>query len=243
MAQEMALLMTEEIPPAPVAGKKRVFIVDDHPLAREWLATLINQQSDLTVSGQAGSASEAIKLIATAKPHVAIVDISMGGGSGIDLIKELSPVLPDLQIIVLSMRDEVIYCENALRAGARGYIMKWEAARNMLKAIHCVLEGKLYLSEKIAMMMAEKFVESKSPASASQVAATASQVELLSARELEVFQLLGRGFTTRQMAAELRVNFRTIQSFCARIKKKLKLMSGTELLREAMRWHDAGQER
>jgi DNA-binding NarL/FixJ family response regulator len=242
MAQEIALLMAEEILPDADSGKKRVFIVGDHPLAREWLATLINQQSDLTVSGEAASASEAITLIATAKPHVAIVDISMGGGSGIDLIKEICPVLPELQIIVLSMRDEVIYCENALRAGARGYLMRWEASRNMLKAIRCVLKGQRYISEKVALMMAEKLLESASP-NGTQVAAAVSQVELLSGRELEVFRLLGRGFTTRQIAEALGVGFRTVQSFCARIKKKLKLVSATELLREAMRWHDGHQER
>jgi DNA-binding NarL/FixJ family response regulator len=224
--------MAQETTSEADSGKKRIFIVDDHPLVREWLGTLINQQSDLMVCGEAGSASEALALIATAKPQVAVVDISMEGGSGIELIKNIKAISPQVAVIVLSMHEEALYCERALRAGARGYIMKREATRNVLQAIRCALEGKLYLSHKMAAMMAEKFVEGKAPA-------PGSRVELLSDRELEVFQLLGRGRGTRQIAEELHVNFRTVQTFCARIKEKLKLATATELLREATRWHDA----
>jgi len=231
MAQEIALQMAQEITPEADTWKKRIFIVDDHPLVREWLATLINQQSDLKVCGEASSASEGLKLIGTAKPHVAIVDISMEGSSGIELIKNIKATCPEVAPIVLSMHDEGIYVEHALRAGARGYIMKREATKNVLPAIRCVLEGKLYLSEKIARMMAEKFVEGKSPA-------TSPPEELLSDRELQVFQLLGRGYSTRQIAEELRIGFKTAQTFRARIKEKLKLSSATELLREAVLWHD-----
>src|SRR5580658_9889121 len=169
-------------------GKKRIFLVDDHPLVREWLATLINQQSDLRVCGEAVSAAEALQFISTAKPHLAIVDISMEGGSGIELIKTIRaicPVIPEVVIIVLTMHDEALYCERALRAGARGYIMKRDATKNVLQAIRCVLKVELYISEKMAMMMAERFVEGKPPL-------TKSPVEMLSDRELEVFQLLGR---------------------------------------------------
>jgi DNA-binding NarL/FixJ family response regulator len=236
--------MAPEISPTPEMEKKRVFIVDDHPLAREWLATLINEQSDLKICGEAGSAPEGIKLITTAEPRVVIADISMAGASGLELIKAIKascPVLPETRIIVLSMSDEVIDCERAIHAGARGYIIKWEAARHLLKAIHCVLDGKLYFSEKIAMTMAERFLETNPRPPAAPAQPAVPPVELLSNREMEVFQLLGRGLTTRQMAAELRVSFRTIQSFCARIKKKLKLASATEMLREAMRWQDAKQ--
>jgi DNA-binding NarL/FixJ family response regulator len=217
------------------AHKKRIFIVDDHTLVREWLSTLINQQSDLKVCGEASSSAEALKLIGSAKPHIAIVDVSMEGGSGIELIKNIKaicPVLPEVAIIVLSMHDEQLYGERALRAGARGFVMKREATKNVLKAIRCVLNGEMYLSHKMAKIMAEKFVEgSHQPGS--------SPVELLSDRELEVFQLLGRGLGTRQIAEELRLGFKTVQSFNARIKEKLKLASGTELLRAAMRWHDS----
>jgi DNA-binding NarL/FixJ family response regulator len=218
--------------PDPGSQKRRIFIVDDHPLVREWLANLINQQSDLKVCGEAGSAEEGLKLMSATKPHVAIVDISMDGGSGIDLIKNLKANQPEVLAIVLSMHDELLYGERALRAGARGYIMKRGATRNVIPAIRRVLEGKSYLSEKLALLMAEKFVEGKRPV-------TSSPAEVLSDRELEVFKLLGRGLSTRQIAEELNIGFRTVQSFSARIKVKLKLSNATEMLREAMRWHNA----
>jgi|HubBroStandDraft_1064217.scaffolds.fasta_scaffold509008_1 DNA-binding NarL/FixJ family response regulator len=224
--------MSPETTPDPDSPKRRIFIVDDHPLVREWLATLINQQSDLKVCGEAGSASEGIKLIPAVKPHVAVVDISMEGGSGIELIKDLKALCPEVLVIVLSMHDEGLYRERALRAGARGYVMKREATKTVLQAIRCVLEGKLYLSDKLARKLAGELVEGKT-------AATASPVELLSDRELEVFQLLGRGLGTRQIAEEMHVSFRTVQTFSARIKEKLNLTSATELLRVAMRWNDS----
>jgi DNA-binding NarL/FixJ family response regulator len=216
------------------SGKKRIFIVDDHALVREWLATLINQQSDLKVCGEAGNAADALKLLGSARPHVAIVDVSMEGGSGLELIKNIKaicPVLPEVAVIVLSMHDEVLYCERALRAGARGYVMKREATRNVLQAIRCVLKGEMYLSDKMAKIMAERYVDGKPTA-------TVSPVELLSDRELEVFQLLGRGMGTRQIAEELHVAFKTVQSLNARIKQKLQLANANELLREAVRWHE-----
>jgi DNA-binding NarL/FixJ family response regulator len=228
--------MAPDTKPVSEIGEKRIFLVDDHPLVREWLTTLINRQPDLMVCGEAASAGEALKLIGTAKPHVAIVDISMEGGSGIDLIKHIKavrPVMPEVAIIVLTMHDELLYGERALRAGARGYIMKREATKNVLQAIRCVLKGEMYLSDRMARKMAEKFVEGKLPAAS-------SEVEILSDRELEVFQLLGRGLSTRQIAEELHVGFKTVQSFCARIKEKLKLSSANELLRESVRWHDSG---
>jgi DNA-binding NarL/FixJ family response regulator len=129
------------------------------------------------------------------------------------------------------MHDESLYAERAFRAGARGYVMKRQATQNILQAIRCVLEGKPYLSEKLALLMAEKLVDGR-------LGSAESRVELLSDRELEVFQLLGAGRSSRQIAEEMRISFRTAQSFCARIKKKLKLNDATELLREAVRWHD-----
>jgi DNA-binding NarL/FixJ family response regulator len=216
-------------------GKKsKVFIVDDHALVREWLANLINQQPDLQVCGLAASTAEALKLIGSVKPHVAIVDVSMEGGSGLELIKDIKaicPILPAVAVIVLSMHDEMLYCERALRAGARGYVMKREATKNVLQAIRCVLKGEMYLSNKMAKMMAERFVEGKSPP-------MGSPMDLLSDRELEVFQLLGRGMSTRQIAEEMHVAFKTVQSLNARIKQKLQLANATELLRAALRWHD-----
>jgi DNA-binding NarL/FixJ family response regulator len=211
--------------------KSRIFIVDDHPLVREWLATLINQQSDLMVCGDAGNAADGLKLIASAKPHAAVVDISMDGGSGIELIKQMTATCPEVAVIVLSVHDEVLYRERALRAGARGYVMKREATKNVLQAIRCVLEGKLYLTNKMDRVISGEIGQGSVPGKS-------SPVELLSDRELEVFQLLGRGLGTRQIADELHVGFRTVQTFRGRIKEKLKLSTATELLRAAMRWHD-----
>ena len=218
--------------PNPDNEKKKVFIVDDHPLVREWLANLINQQSDLKVCGEAGSASEGLKLMAKARPHLAVVDISMEGGSGLELIKNINLSSSEVAILVLSMHDEMVYAERALRAGARGYIMKRKATRDVIQAIRRVLKGNIYVSEKIALTMAEKFVEGKMPVKGSPVA-------LLSDRELEVFNLIGRGLSTRQIAEEMQISFRTVQSFSARIKEKLGLAHATALMREAVLWHDS----
>ncbi len=222
--------------PKPMTQKAKVLLVDDHPLVREWLANLINQQSDLEVCGEADNAPKALQMIGVVNPAVAIVDISMEGGSGLELIKNIKAGYPNVMVIVLSMHDEALYGERALRAGARGYIMKREATKRVLEAIRSVLGGKLYLSDKMAMLMAEKFVEGR-PKTAGSV------IEKLSDRELEVFQLLGRGYSTRQIADELHVSFKTVQSFCARIKEKLNFANAAELLREAVRWHDRQQEK
>ncbi|MGD1085548.1 MAG: response regulator transcription factor [Verrucomicrobiota bacterium] len=217
--------------PDPDIQKKDIVIVDDHPLVREWLATLINQQSDLKTLGEADNAADALKLIAAAKPDLAIVDISMPGGSGIELIKQIKAGFPNVQVLVLSMHDEKLYRERAFGAGARGYVTKRGATREVLQAIRWVLEGKIYSGEVAPAAADDGFVGLKTPA-------TDYLVERLSDRELEVFHLLGRGFGTRQIAGELHVNFRTVQTFCARIKKKLGLSNATKLLREATSWLD-----
>jgi DNA-binding NarL/FixJ family response regulator len=219
-----------------MAQKVKILLVDDHPLVREWLATLINQQPDLQVCGEADSAPKALQMMGAVNPQVAIVDISMEGGSGIELIKNVKASHPAVMVIVLSMHDEALYAERALRAGARAYIMKREATKRVLQAIRCVLGGKIYVSDNMAMLLAERFVEGPS-------STPASPTENLSDRELEVFQLLGRGYSTRRIAEEMHVSVKTIQAFCARIKEKLKLFSATELLREAVRWHESQQEK
>src|SRR5471032_922741 len=219
-----------------MAQKSKILLVDDHPLVREWLANLINEQSDLHVCGEASNAPQAFEIIGVEKPDIVIVDISLEGGSGIELIKNIKSAHPDVAMIVLSMHDESLYAERALRAGARGYIMKREATKKILQAIRAVLGGKLYISDKISDAMAEKFVDGR-PAPA------ASPVEQLSDRELEVFQLLGRGYSTRQIADHLRVGFKTVQTYSARLKEKLKLDNITQLLHEAIRWHESQQTR
>ena len=212
----------------------KVLLVDDHPLVREGLVNLISQQADLQICGEAGNELQALEIIRTVQPHVAIVDISLETGSGIELIKSIKAMFPAVTVLVLSMHDESLYAERALRAGARGYVMKREAAKKVIEAIRCVLAGQLYVSDKIAALMAEKFVEGRQPA-------TASPIEQLSNRELEVFQLLGLGHNTRQIADHLHVGFKTVQAYCARIKEKLKLANATELLREAIRWNESRQ--
>ena len=212
----------------------KVLLVDDHPLVREGLVNLISQEADLQICGEAGNEPQALELIRTVRPDVAIVDISLETGSGIELIKSIKAMFPAVTVLVLSMHDELLYAERALRAGARGYVMKREAAKKVIEAIRCVLAGQLYVSDKIAALMAEKFVEGRQPA-------PASPIEQLSNRELEVFQLLGLGHNTRQIADHLHVGFKTVQAYCARIKQKLKLANATELLREAIRWQESQQ--
>ncbi len=212
----------------------KVLLVDDHPLVREGLVNLISQQADLQICGEAGSEPQALELIRTIRPDVAIVDISLETGSGIELIKSIKAMFPAVTVLVLSMHDELLYAERALRAGARGYVMKREAAKKVIEAIRCVLAGQLYVSDKITALMAKKFVEGRQ-------AANASPIEQLSNRELEVFQLLGLGHNTRQIADRLHVGFKTVQAYCARIKEKLKLANATELLREAIRWQESQQ--
>lgn len=214
--------------------KIKVLLVDDHPLVRDGLVNLISQEADLQICGEASNEPQALEIIRTAQPHVAIVDISLESGSGIELIKSIKAMFPAVTVLVLSMHDESLYAERALRAGARGYVMKREAAKKVIQAIRCVLAGQLYVSDKIAALMAEKFIEGRP-------AATASPIEQLSNRELEVFQLLGLGHNTRQIADHLHVGFKTVQAYCARIKEKLKLANATELLREAIRWHESQQ--
>jgi DNA-binding NarL/FixJ family response regulator len=219
-----------------MAGKIKVLLVDDHPLVREALAILINQQSDLEICGEAGSEPDALELVRTVQPSVAIVDITLENGSGLELIRNIKALHPSVKILVLSMHDESLYAERSLRAGARGYIMKREATKKTIEGIRSVLAGQLYVSEKIIAEMNEKFV-------AGVPAADISPLQQLSNRELEVFELLGLGHNTRQVADHLHVGFKTVQSYCARIKEKLQLANANELLREAVRWHENQQSR
>jgi len=214
--------------------KTTIFLVDDHPLVREWLTNLIHQQPDLVVCGEAETAAEALEAMARKKPDVAIVDISLKSGSGIGLIKDLRTLRPPVAVIVLSMHDENLYAERALRAGARGYIMKRETSKKIIAAVRQVLEGKLYLSGRLTALFAERFLDGNTPP-------LGPSVGKLSDRELEVFQLLGQGYETRQIAEHLHVSMKTVQAFCARIKEKLNLTTATELLREAIRWHENQQ--
>ena len=211
--------------------KVRIFLVDDHPLVREWLTNLIQQQPDFVVCGESEDAPHALQAISAAKPDVAIVDISLKCGSGIDLIKNIKRLQPNVATLVLSMHDERLYAERALRAGARGYIMKRETAKKVIAVIRQVLDGKIYISESLTELFASRFLDGR-------LLSSKSPVEQLSDRELEVFQLLGQGYETRQVAQTLHVSMKTVQVYCARIKEKLKLANAAELLREAVRWQE-----
>jgi|SRR5581483_5736064 len=211
--------------------RQTVFIVDDHPLVREWLTNLIQQQSDLAVCGEAEDGPQALRGIAEKKPSVAIIDISLQGSSGLELIKDLRQVHPSVKVLALSMHDESLYAERALRAGAKGYIMKRESTGRVIEAIRHVLEGKVYASEAVTQAMAAKFAGGRS-------LVEVSPVETLSDRELEVFEMLGQGLGTRQIAESLKVSLKTVQAYCARAKEKLHLKNATELLREAIHWNE-----
>lgn len=216
--------------------KANVFIVDDHPLVREWLTNLINQQTDLAVCGESESAPQAFSAIAACRPDVAIVDISLKDSSGIELIKNLKESCPGVAVLVLSMHEESHYAERALRAGAKGYVMKGETTQKVVQAIRRILEGKLYVSGPLTEAMAAGFVGGRTLSGD-------SPLGLLSDRELEVFEMLGRGLGTRQIAETMGISFKTVQAYCARMKEKLNLASGTELLREAIRWNDSRHPR
>jgi DNA-binding NarL/FixJ family response regulator len=208
--------------------RTRVFLVDDHPLVREWLAALLRQQPDLALAGEADAAAEALAAMLADPPDVAIVDLTLKGSSGLDLIKDLTEHLPGTQAIVLSMHDEVFYAERALRAGARGYVAKQEATERILEAIRTVQSGRIFASPTLLAQLTERMV--------GRAASPAGGVETLSDRELEVFRRLGRGETTRQIADQLSLSIKTVQVYCARIKEKLHLNTGAELVREAVRW-------
>jgi DNA-binding NarL/FixJ family response regulator len=219
-------------PSGMVARKSRVFIVDDHPLVREGLTNLINGQADLIVCGEAKDSAQATKGIAKARADVALIDISLENESGLELVKQLGTQFPQVALIILSMHDEALYAERALRAGARGYVMKHETSKSVLASIRRVLEGGVYVSEKIVNRMALRLTSSREPVAS-------SPVERLSDRELEIFRLLGQGRTTSQIAGDLNLSLKTVQAYCARAKEKFGVTSLTDLLRAAIRWDDA----
>jgi DNA-binding NarL/FixJ family response regulator len=209
----------------------RIFLVDDHPLVREWLATLLRQQPDFEVCGQAEDARQALAAMIADPPDVAIVDLSLKTSSGLDLIKELSERLPETQVIVLSMHEEIFYAERSMRAGARGYVTKRESTHRIVEAIHEVQAGRLYANAELLAKLAERIVGRNQNTQA-------GSVETLSDRELEVFRRLGEGQASRLIAEELHLSIKTVQAYCARIKGKLGLTNAAELVREAIRWID-----
>jgi DNA-binding NarL/FixJ family response regulator len=209
--------------------KKRIFIVDDHAMFRDGLQQLIDREADLMVCGDAAEATKALEGIGNSEPDLVIVDISLSGKSGIDLIKAIKDEYEDLPVLVVSMHEESLYAERALRAGAMGYVMKQEPAKVVKTAIRKVLAGDMHLSEKMASSVISKFMRGTDEL-------PASPLEKLSDRELEVFRMLGLGKGVRQIAEEMGVTIPTINSFRNRIKEKLQLSSSTEVMLHAIHW-------
>ena len=212
-----------------VGTKHRVFVVDDHPIIRQGLALLIDQEPDLEVCGEAEEAETALAAIAAARPDVLLLDISLPGPDGIDLLKAIRATDTELPVLVLSMHDESIYAERALRAGANGYIMKQEATENVLVALRRILRREVYVSDRIASSMLRQITTGGGKAAR-------TPIERLSDRELEVFRLIGEGHGTRQIADELHLSVKTVESYQAHIKEKLGLQSSRDLVQRAIEW-------
>jgi len=210
----------------------RVLLVDDHPVVREGLAESINRESDLTVCAQAEDHQGALRAIETAHPELVVVDLMLGQSSGMELIKDIHARWPRLFILVVSMHDETLYAERVLRAGAQGYITKQQATHDILFAIRRVIGGGIYLNERTASAVLARLAAK--PQLASQ-----SIPDLLADRELEVFELTGRGLSTREIAGQLRIDAKTVDTYRARIREKLNLKSSSELLQLAIRWNQS----
>ena len=227
--------MSKQNQPTIRKGKARVLLVDDHPILRKGLAQMINMEQDLMVCGEAEEAGKAFELVGTLQPDVAVVDISLKTGNGIELVKNVKARYPELPILVLSMHDESLYAERALRAGSLGYIMKEEATEQVLVAIRRVLKGEIFLSEKMKSRMLQQLT------TGGRNKVVVSPIENLTDRELEVFRLIGEGRSTRQIAGELHLSVRTVEAYREYIKSKLNLRNATELVQHAFHWvhHEA----
>jgi DNA-binding NarL/FixJ family response regulator len=212
---------------AAVAKKNRVLVVDDHPIVRQGMALLINREPDLEVCGEAEEAGAAMDAIERLRPDIVIVDLSLNGPDGMDLIKAIRG-RSSVPVLVLSMHDELTYADRVLRAGANGYIMKQEATARVLTAMRKILSGDVYLSDRASNRVVQQFVRGS--------VRDKSPIAGLSDRELEVFRLIGEGHTTRQIAEELHLSVKTVESYQAHIKEKLSLRSARELVQHAILW-------
>jgi len=205
----------------------RVLIVDDHPLVRESLKKIIQGEADLAICGEAEDRENALEIVRATSPRLAIVDLTLKHSHGLELVKDLRENFPEVLSLVLSMHDEMIYAERAIRAGARGYITKHEVPAKILLAIRRILSGEIYWSEKAAARVASKIARA---------GPTTTKFDLLTDREMQVFHLIGSGQSTRQIAATLHIDISTVETYRARIKEKLGIDSGHDLVRHAMNW-------
>jgi DNA-binding NarL/FixJ family response regulator len=213
--------------------KTRIFIVDDHPLLRRGLAELINREPDMVFCGEAEDSPSALKAISQIKPDLVIVDISLKGYNGIELIKNIKAFDPKIQILVLSMHDESIYAMRVLKAGAKAYVMKQEVVDKVMEAVRRIRAGKVFVSERVASRMLDQVVVGGDPA-------PDSPVDLLSDRELEIVNMIGSGLPTREIAAKLHISINTVESHRARIKEKLNLQNAIQLVQFCVRWVEDG---
>jgi len=212
----------------------KIVLVEDHPIFRKGLAQLINNEKDMTVCGESEDSVEALRIVKELEPDLVIVDITLKDRNGIELIKDIKIRFPEMKIIVISMHDEKIYAERALRAGAKGYIMKQEAPETILKAIHHVLNNNVYVSNDIATRIFNLFFDGRANEDN-------NPVNQLTDRELEIFQLIGQGFGTRQIASKLHISVKTVENHRAHIKEKLNLKSAIELVQQATLWLQRNQ--
>jgi len=213
-------------------NKKRILVVDDHPMMRQGLAQLIGAEPDLLICGESEDAEHALDAINSLKPDLVIADISLPGKNGLELIKDFQAIRPGLPVLVISMHDESLYAERVLRAGGRGYIMKQEGGKKLMRAIRQVLDGKIYLGKKMSADILEVF-------SGRRAGTESSPVEKLTDREFEVFQFIAQGKGTRDIAEKLHLSVKTVEVHRANIKAQLKLKSASELIRFAVRWSES----
>lgn len=226
--------MTSTRKKKPAVPKQKVFLVDDHPLVREHLRVLINQQPDLVVCGEAGDAPQALSAMPAAKPDVVVVDLSLPESHGLELIRDLKRHRPRLPLLVLSMHEDALHATRALRAGATGYVAKRSATQSILTGLRQVLAGQNYLCEHVSSRLTADYT-------ARLATPGDTPADRLSARELEVFELIGQGHSTRQVAVRLHLGISTIETYRERLKTKLRLASGAELARAAVRWIESNR--
>ncbi len=221
--------MSAKTTTATMPGKKRILLVDDHGIVREGIAELVNGHNEFVICGSVATAGEAMDAVMKLKPDLVVADLSLEGGSGLDLIKNLKALNPLQKILVLSMHDESLYAERALRAGAHGYVMKRAESATVLQAIRAVLDGQVFLSAAMRDRMLQKVVGNTAKPDATGMAH-------LSDREMEVFQLIGQGRTTRLIAKQLHISVSTVETHRGHLKEKLNLANSTELMRRAVEW-------
>ena len=218
----------------PRRSKIKILLVDDHPIIREHLGELINRESDLAVCGEAVDASQTLQAIATLKPDIVVLDLSLKGAHGTDLIKNIKIQYPRVPILVLSMYDESLYASRCLRAGARGYVNKQQDSDVVMAAIRHILKGEIYVSEQMSDKILKQFVTGLPPV-------TDEGIEKLSDRELDTFRMIGSGLSSSEIAAELNVSIKTVETYCKRLKEKLDLPAAPDLHKAAVKWAKSSQ--